>query len=508
MFRNLSLTAKLLVTILPLVIVAIGVSSYLNNSVQQEEMLTQAQNSAETYAAIIRESIVAMMISKEQVDDNYLMQLNALRDINHLHIYFTPEDLHLRAKYTADSTLMAHLVERTRSLTHVRSEDREVLRTGRALWQRRDRIYHAAIPFPATEQCQRCHDVRVGTPLGVAEMDISLTNIESSIHNTWVRSVIAVLFFTGIAIIISVMFNWQFVGQRLKRLVDATQIIGAGNLTQSVAEDPALDDIGELRNAVEQMRIKISTAQEQLIRSERLSVVGQMASSIVHDFRTPMSTINLAIESLEHDRKYSPERTREWYRLIHDAIRRMVNMAQELMEFSRKGEFALQKSDFSCQEFTRLVVDGVRSNLQRAGITLNVSADCPGTARFDPDRMHRVLVNIISNAQDALTDGGSIDLTVAKNGGELVFSVHDNGPGIPSEIRDTLFQPFVSAGKKTGSGLGLAIARQIVEQHGGRITVKSPPGDGATFVVTIPVDAPASQATGGALRRSTGTVTR
>ena len=233
------------------------------------------------------------------------------------------------------------------------------------------------------------------------------------------------------------------------------------------------------------MRKRLRQAQEQAIHSERLSMIGQMASSIIHDFRTPMSTINLAVESLEETKDLSPERTKQWYRMIREAIGRMVSMAQELLDFSR-GDTRLEKVDFSLEEFVQLLIHNVKPNLEQAHVTLKLNTQVTGTASFDPDKMYRALVNIINNAQDAMPKGGTLTFGLSRANGEILFSVTDTGVGIPPEIKEKMFEAFVTSGKKRGTGLGLAITKRIIDQHGGTIIVESERWKGTTFTVKIP----------------------
>ncbi|MBI1803299.1 MAG: HAMP domain-containing histidine kinase [Ignavibacteriae bacterium] len=487
MFRNLRISTKLLFTILPLVLFAIGLSAYLNNHYQEQEMLNQAQASARTYADIIRESLVNMMVTREKIDDKYLEQIRNLPDIQDLHIHFTIDGLRLRTIYTSDETRMSRLQKREHEAAILTSEEQEVFRTGQTTWKRSEGMYNAIIPFRATEKCQNCHSVPVGHVLGAAEMDISLERIEASINNNWMRSVLIALIFTLIAIAFGILSYRMFVAKRLEKLIVATHVIGGGNLDHPIEIDGSKDELGELGAAFDGMRQKLKKTQEELIHSERLSMVGQMASSIVHDFRTPMSTINLAIESLERGEGFTPEKTQQWYRIIHQAVRRMVTMAQELLDFSR-GDIRLEKTDYSVDEFTRQLTQSVASNLQQAKVQFRVQQEYSGKASIDADRLHRALVNIINNAQDAMPNGGRLDLTVSRHDHTIVFSIADTGIGIPEEIRDKMFDAFVTAGKKKGTGLGLAITKRIIDQHGGTIEVESERGKGTTFTVSIPLN--------------------
>jgi signal transduction histidine kinase len=105
---------------------------------------------------------------------------------------------------------------------------------------------------------------------------------------------------------------------------------------------------------------------------------------------------------------------------------------------------------------------------------------------MDETKIRRALYNIASNARDAMEAGGELTITTDTLDNMVEFRLSDTGPGIPQEIRDTLFEPFVTHGKPTGTGLGLAIAQKTVRDHGGTIAVESEPGQGATFIIRVP----------------------
>jgi signal transduction histidine kinase len=107
---------------------------------------------------------------------------------------------------------------------------------------------------------------------------------------------------------------------------------------------------------------------------------------------------------------------------------------------------------------------------------------------MDEGKMRRALYNIASNARDVLPPGGSLYISTCRTKQWLEFRFEDNGPGIPPEIRETLFEPFVTFGKTSGTGLGLAIAHKAVQDHGGTITASSVPGKGAIFVIQLPCE--------------------
>lgn len=483
MFRNLSISTKLLVTMVPLVFLAIGLSAYFNNMYQEKEMLKQAQSSAQTNADLIRESLVDMMMTRYRVDDEYLDRLNSVRDIHNVEIYFILDSLRFNLTYQSEERTQ-RLSQRER-LTPVTADVKEVFRTGRAVWNRKDNMYNTTIPFLATSKCQKCHDVPEGFVLGAVTLDVSIDRIEASIRNNWVRSFIVFLIFTAAGIFATVILYQILIARRLSNLVEATKAIGSGNLDRPLADFSSRDELGELRTAIETMRQQLKSAQTKLIHGERLSTIGQMASSIVHDFRTPMSTINLAVANLQQGKEVSREKTELWYGMIRDSVQRMINMAQELLEFSR-GEATLNKQEHSVPEFVDLVARSVSLHLEQAHIRFTVEQEYRGTLVFDMDRFHRALVNIITNAQDAMSNGGELHITSSFKDGFVCFTISDTGQGIPDEIKDKIFDAFVTRGKKKGTGLGLAITKRIVDQHGGMIDVKSEQGKGTTFEVKIP----------------------
>lgn len=484
MFSKLHIQTKLLLTILPLLFIAILASAYLNNRYEEQEMQKQAQASAQTYGDLIRESLVEMMTTHERVEDDYLFRINALRDIQNLRVHFSFDNLHLKDIFQDDARI-ERLRKREQSIPALSPEEQIVFQTGNPIWEKRGQLFNAIIPFTATAKCQRCHEVPAGHVLGAAEMTIPLDRIAMLIQNNWIRSIWVLIIFTTIAFIFSIFLYHYLVTKRLQSLVEATKIIGSGNLGHPVAKDSSRDELGELASAFDTMRVQLKAAQEKLIHTERLSTIGQMASSIIHDFRSPMSTINLVVDSLQRGNNMTPEKTEEWYRLIRSAIQRMVAMAQELLDFSR-GEIHLEKTEFSVDEFMLLLVESVKMNLEQTKIQLNVDKQYKGNGVFDAERLHRAMINIINNAQDAMPQGGTVQLGCSRANGSIIFVIADNGPGIPLEIKDRIFEAFVTAGKKKGTGLGLAITKRIIEQHGGTIQVESEKGKGTIFVIRIP----------------------
>jgi signal transduction histidine kinase len=161
-------------------------------------------------------------------------------------------------------------------------------------------------------------------------------------------------------------------------------------------------------------------------------------------------------------------------------------MTQEILDYTRGGG-DLSLSVVRLDEFVQDLCDFLRPAFDEKELALKCEVEYGGRLRMDETKIRRSLYNIASNASDAMEPGGTLTLSVSHVEDHVEFCLSDTGPGIPPEIQDSLFEPFVTHGKPSGTGLGLAIAKKAIEDHGGTIMVKSRPGQGATFVVHLPL---------------------
>jgi len=221
-----------------------------------------------------------------------------------------------------------------------------------------------------------------------------------------------------------------------------------------------------------------------LVEQEKMATVGNMAASIVHDFKNPVGIIKGYVELADDDDTGRDER-REYLKVIEQEADRMASMAQDLLDFSR-GSVSINKREIDISIYLERVRKSIAPNFTEKGIKCKIESSHAGVAHLDPDRFLRVFINIAGNAADALESGGNFDLNASRRNGRLVFELKDDGPGIPKEIRDTLFEPFVTLGKLSGTGLGMAITKSIVEAHGGSIRFETG-NEGTTFFVELPV---------------------
>ncbi len=222
--------------------------------------------------------------------------------------------------------------------------------------------------------------------------------------------------------------------------------------------------------------------------SERLAELGTLTGGLAHELKNPLSTISLNLQLLKEDcSPDDPATARIAHRL--QIVQREANRLKAILDdFLRYGgKMELEKEDVDLNELCEELVDFLapQAALQRVQLRLRRS-DKPVIARADPKLIKQAVLNLMLNALQALENGGEVILAATRSGGWAQIDVIDTGPGIPADVREMIFVAYYST-KRTGTGLGLAMTRRIVEEHGGRISVRSEPGKGTDFTVQLPL---------------------
>ncbi len=244
------------------------------------------------------------------------------------------------------------------------------------------------------------------------------------------------------------------------------------------------DNLQARNEQLEAALAELKETQDELVRVERLSAVGNMASSIIHDIKSPLTVIKGYVTFLARD-DLAPEKRQEMARTVINSIDTFTGMTQEILDYAH-GESTLILQSVHVGSFVESVCSFLETNFARKGIKTETELAFSDALVADAEKMRRVFYNIASNAYDAMEQGGTFTITSCLKDDYVEFHLKDTGPGIPEQIRDTLFEPFVSCNKEHGTGLGLAIARKIVEDHGGYIGVVSEAGQGADFIIRLP----------------------
>jgi signal transduction histidine kinase/putative methionine-R-sulfoxide reductase with GAF domain len=233
------------------------------------------------------------------------------------------------------------------------------------------------------------------------------------------------------------------------------------------------------------MAIRLQLSRDSLEREQRLTTIGRLLSSVIHDLKTPLTVIRGYVQLMETSTNTAERQ--KFAELILRQFDHIGAMQREVLEFAR-GEKRILLRKVYVQKFFDDVRDQLEADLAKRGIELVVDVQETGTARFDEGKVLRAVHNLARNAAEAMSPGGGkfvIKVTRDKADRSLVLTFSDTGPGIPKEIEHRLFQSFVTSGKRGGTGLGLAIVKKIADEHGGTITVQST-GRGATFKLRLP----------------------
>jgi signal transduction histidine kinase len=237
------------------------------------------------------------------------------------------------------------------------------------------------------------------------------------------------------------------------------------------------------RIMVQRLRYTNSRYIEELLRNERLTILGTMVSSIIHDLRNPMSAI---LSSVEYLQKTAPtDSVRQLSDIIHMSALKMVEMSDELLGFAQ-GKVNLKPRATSVPRLLELLDGEILNQVRTSPVRVLLSCEQIGQLVLDDTRLTRCFANIVKNAKEALGEEGTITIQIVDAGSKMRVSISDTGPGIPEIIRARIFEPFVTYGKKRGTGLGMAIAKSTVDAHGGRIWLESETGKGTTFHVEVP----------------------
>ncbi len=248
----------------------------------------------------------------------------------------------------------------------------------------------------------------------------------------------------------------------------------------------------ELKTFSQQMEEKIqeTTAvlrktEAQLVRSEKLAALGQLAAGIAHEIRNPLTSINILIHSLTENFS-SEDSQREDLKVIEEEIDRINEILDRFLRFAKPAPPLLEKTEVATifEETLQLI----RPRMEKQGVRVEKQFHALPMILMDREQMKQVALNLLLNAVQAMPSGGTLAIKGqnSEDGQWITISIQDSGVGIPDEDINRLFDPFFST-REGGIGLGLSIAHRIIDQHQGKIEVESAPGKGTLFTLWLPV---------------------
>lgn len=272
----------------------------------------------------------------------------------------------------------------------------------------------------------------------------------------------------------------QGMAQRLDREVADVRLSGDGDIHQ--LDEQLRHVVGRVTEVTE----RLQRQQRDMLRAQQLAAVGQLAASVAHEVRNPLTSIKMLVQAGLRKQKPKPI-TQEHLEIIHGEVLRLEETVQGFLDFARPP--ALQRADCDLREVVTQAVELVRARARQQRVVIDVRCpDQPAPACVDRGQLCTVLVNLFVNALDAMPTGGRLGVVLESAVSGIRLEVADTGSGISAEAAEQLFTPFVSS-KPTGSGLGLSISKRIIEEHGGRLAGGNRAEGGACFAVTLPATA-------------------
>ncbi len=272
-------------------------------------------------------------------------------------------------------------------------------------------------------------------------------------------------------------------------LRDSQQVLGCLFTLRDVTQRKRSEEA--LRQSEERLRQQAQELEQQLIASGRLVSLGEITASMAHEFNNPLGIVMGFTEDLLSETEATDPRYRP-LKIIDEETRRCEKIIRDLLQFARPKSTDLCPTDVKriIEKTLTLVANHLYKEKMEA-IT-HLEEHLP-KIYADPQELEQVLVNLYLNAIDAMSDGGRLTVGAKVSQGapgipqEVAITVSDTGFGISPEDLPKVFQPFFTARKKSGLGLGLPICERIIKNHGGRIAIKSQPGQGTTFEIYLPV---------------------
>ncbi|MCY1032695.1 ATP-binding protein [Corallococcus sp. BB11-1] len=271
----------------------------------------------------------------------------------------------------------------------------------------------------------------------------------------------------------------------VEALTSGARRVAEGALDVQVAAR-ASGEVGELVRTFNHMTSELKATTERLMATERIAAWQEVARRLAHEIKNPLTPIRMSLETLlaAHEARHPsfPALFKESAGVILEEVERLRRIVDEFSRFARLPKPQLAPVDLG--ELAQGVLSLYAAPPE--GIHLLPALQTGVVARADRDQLTQVLVNLVKNAEEAMTGkGGSLRVRVKGTDADAVIEVEDDGPGIPAEHRARIFEPYFTT-KDGGTGLGLAIAARILQEHGGRLEVGGEPGQGARFSVVLP----------------------
>ena len=299
----------------------------------------------------------------------------------------------------------------------------------------------------------------------------------------------------GLGIALLWLFFYGVVFPLRKLAVEARSAAGEAPGPAAASREDELRELGRymgvLMADVAETRSDLEQSRRQLAQSEKLAVVGKLAASVAHEIRNPLTSVKMWLYALRRSVSLDDE-SREKVDVVSDEINRLERIVRDFLEFSRPPQLNLTR--LNVREILRRSVELVKYRIEAQDIEL-IQSDLSqlSVITADGEQLTQVFGNLLNNAIEAMTDGGTLRITGAQVTRDkrqmLTIRIADSGHGMPEDVQHRVFEPFFTT-KPEGTGLGLSIAASVMARHRGALTLEKSNSDGTEWVVWIPITQP------------------
>ncbi len=511
-----SISAKLAIVLIALMMVGFTLLGYLNIELQREELEKSTLTSAERMNDVIQRST------------NYYMLRNQRDGLRHIITEMGNEPGIVRIRvinqqgrisFSSDTRETGEFIKKPgERVTHGKPQERfRIYRVARG-----HRVLGMVNPIENSPECSSasCHVHPASEKvLGVLSTDLSLAAADASVAAGTERLLWYLFLAIGVICSLSVAFVWRVVNRPLKALKRGTEILASGELGYQV-DVPSHDELADLARSfnsmsrqlheardeitgwtktlearVNQKTQELDRAHEQMFRVEKMASIGKLAAIVAHEINNPLAGILTYAKLLKkHFAKENSGKHAETMAsldLIESESRRCGEIIKNLLTFARATSMNYELANLNGVVNRCVLLVQHQLELSNIQLHLELAPHLP-SVRCDPAQIEQVILALVMNAIDAMRGGGNLTVRSRKAADSLhvQIEVQDDGSGIPAELLPEMFEPFVTTKERGhGLGLGLAISRIIVERHQGQIEVASRPGKGTLFTVTLPLQA-------------------
>ena len=306
---------------------------------------------------------------------------------------------------------------------------------------------------------------------GMEKVQNTIIGIENRMQNTFVIS-LGISFILGI---VGIIFISRFVSYPISNLISMTKNISRGNFNQKEVNSMNTD-VNEILISLNQMSKDLESYKSKIMMQEKLSSIGELSSRLAHDIKNPLTVIKVTLDVIKAKNKNLTPEDIEKFERVDTAMYRITHQIDNVLDFIKGKPLKFEKYPINN------ILNSVIEDLPKSdNISIEIVSE-ESEIECDFEAMKVVLINLTINAIQAIKDEGKIKITSKIRGDKVIIQIEDDGPGIPEEILEKIFEPLFTT-KEEGTGLGLVSCKSLIEQHHGTISVKNNP---TRFIIELP----------------------